>query len=189
MYGHSLPRSTRVVVLVEGVSDQRAVETLARRRGRDLEAEGVAVVAMGGAQAIGRFLDRYGPRGLGLRLVGLCDVGEEAAFRRGLERAGLGSPSTRAELEALGFFVCVEDLEDELVRSVGLDAVEELIDEQEELASFRTFQKQLEKRALSRERQLHGFMWNRKVRYAPLLVEALDLEQVPAPLDALLAEL
>jgi hypothetical protein len=144
---------------------------------------------MGGAQAIRRFLDRYGPRGLGLRLVGLCDVGEEPAFRRGVERAGLGSPQTRDDLEALGFFVCVEDLEDELVRSVGPDAVEGLIEEQGELSSFRTFQKQLEKRALTREQQLHGFMWNRKVRYAPLLVEALDLERVPVPLDRLLAAL
>ena len=51
------------VVLVEGVSDQRAVQALARRRGRDLEDEGVAVVPMGGAQAIAGFVERYGPRG------------------------------------------------------------------------------------------------------------------------------
>ena len=46
----------RAVVLVEGVSDQRALEALAERRGRDLEAEQVAIVPIGGAQAIGRFL-------------------------------------------------------------------------------------------------------------------------------------
>ena len=40
------------VVLVEGLSDQAAVEALAERRGRDLDAEGVAVVPIGGAQAI-----------------------------------------------------------------------------------------------------------------------------------------
>ena len=45
---------------------------------------------IGGAQAIGRYLNRYGPRGLGLTLAGLCDAGEEREFRRGLERAGLG---------------------------------------------------------------------------------------------------
>jgi len=38
----------RGIVLVEGTSDRRAVETLARRRGRDLPAEGVAIVPMGG---------------------------------------------------------------------------------------------------------------------------------------------
>jgi hypothetical protein len=30
-------------------------------------------------------------------------------------------------------------------------------------------------------------MWNRKIRYARLLVEALDLAQVPRPLDRVLA--
>jgi predicted ATP-dependent endonuclease of OLD family len=38
----------RAVVLVEGVSDKVALETLARRRGGDLTAEGVSVVAVGG---------------------------------------------------------------------------------------------------------------------------------------------
>jgi hypothetical protein len=30
-------------------------------------------------------------------------------------------------------------------------------------------------------------MWNRKIRYARLLVDALDLAQVPRPLDRVLA--
>jgi hypothetical protein len=45
------------VLLVEGASDQVALETLARRRGRDLGAEGVAIAPMGGATTIGHFLD------------------------------------------------------------------------------------------------------------------------------------
>ncbi len=51
------------VVLVEGISDQLALEALARRRGRDLEAEGIRIVSMGGATTIGRFLERFGPHG------------------------------------------------------------------------------------------------------------------------------
>jgi predicted ATP-dependent endonuclease of OLD family len=39
----------RAVVLVEGVSDRAALAEPARRRGEDLAASGVAVVAMGGA--------------------------------------------------------------------------------------------------------------------------------------------
>jgi predicted ATP-dependent endonuclease of OLD family len=74
----------RAVVLVEGVSDQLAVETLAARRGRDLAAEGVAVLPIGGAQAIGKVLAHYGPQGLDVKLAGLCDAAEEAHFRRGL---------------------------------------------------------------------------------------------------------
>jgi hypothetical protein len=174
------------VVLVEGVSDRLAVETLAARRGRDLAAEGVDVIAIGGAQAIGRLLERYGPQGLDLRLAGLCDAAEENHFRRALERAGLGTDLTRGKMEALGFYVCEADLEEELVRTLGPDAVERIIEEQGESGAFRTFRKQLEKRRLSREEQLHGFMWNRKIRYAPLLVAALDLERVPRPLEGVL---
>src|SRR6185312_6183535 len=79
----------RAVVLVEGLSDRVAIEALAERRGRNLATEGVSVVPIGGAQAIRRALDVYGPPGLGLTLAGLCDVGEERSFRRGLEHAGL----------------------------------------------------------------------------------------------------
>ena len=86
----------RAVVLVEGVSDQVALEALAARRGRNLEAERVSVVPIGGAQAIGRFLNRFGPQGLDVRLAGLCDAAEEGDFRRGLERAQASAPTSVA---------------------------------------------------------------------------------------------
>lgn len=177
----------RAVILVEGISDQRAVEALATRRGRNLAAEGVSIVPIGGAHAIGAALGRYGARGLDVRLAGLCDVGEEHAFSRGLERAGLGANLDRAGMEALGFYVCDTDLEHELVRALGVEAVLQIVEEQRELSSFRTFQKQPAKRELDLEEQLWRFMWNRKIRYATLLVEALDLERVPRPLDGVLA--
>lgn len=177
----------RAVVLVEGISDRSALEALAERRGRNLEAEGVSIVPMGGAQAIGRFLDRFGPRGLDLGLAGLCDAAEERDFRRGLERAGLGANLSRADMEQLGFYVCVADLEDELVRSAGAAVVEQVIAAEGELSSFRTFQKQPAKRELSYEEQLWRFMWNRKARYARLLVQTMDLDLIPRPLDGVLA--
>ena len=178
------------VVLVEGISDRVALETLAERRGRDLGAEGVAVVAIGGAQAIGRFLVELGPRGRNVKLAGLCDAGEERDFRRGIELAGVGSPATRTEMEALGFYVCVTDLEDELIRALGADAVEEVVEAQRDLRPFRTMQRQPAWRGHSREEQLHRFMGSgarRKIRYARLLVDALDLTRVPEPLDRVLA--
>jgi len=180
----------RAVVLVEGISDQRALEALAVRRGRDLDAEGVSVVPIGGAQSIGRFLTRFGPQGLDLRLAGLCDSGEEGDFRRGLERAGLGSDLTRAEMESLGFYVCVADLEDELIRALGAASVEQVVEAQGNLGSFRTLQKQPAWQGRAVEEQLRRFMGSggsRKIRYARLLVEALDLSQVPRPLDLVLA--
>jgi hypothetical protein len=176
----------RAAVLVEGVSDKVALETLARRRGRDLAAERVSVLAVGGAQAIGRFLDLYGPRGFNLGLAGLCDAGEEGGLRRALERAGLGRDLGRADMERLGFYVCERDLEDELVRSLGAPAVEEILAARGKLGSFRTYQKQPAHRGRSTEEQLRGFLNNWKIHLAAPLVEALDLGRVPRPLDAVL---
>lgn len=182
----------RAVVLVEGTSDQVALETLAERQGRDLAGEEVAIVPIGGAQAIGSFLERFGPQGLDVRLAGLCDAGEERDFRRGLERAGLGSDLTRDGLEALGFYVCEADLEGELIRALGADTVEQIADARGELGSFRTLQKQPAWRGRPPEEQLRRWLGSggrRKIRYARLLVEALQPGQVPRPLDLVLAHL
>jgi hypothetical protein len=177
------------VVLVEGISDQFALEALARRRDRDLEAEGVSIVPLGGSKNIGAFLDRFGPHGSDLRLAGLCDEREERDFRRGLERAGFGSNLSRADMEGLGFYVCVADLEDELIRALGAPAVEGIVKAQRELERFRTLQRQPAWRLRTLEEQLRRFMGTftgRKIRYAPLLVDALDLTNVPRPLDGVL---
>ena len=166
------------VVLVEGTSDRRAVETLARRRGRDLHAEGVAVVPMGGYGNLPRLLTKY--RDV-RRLAGLYDIGEEQHFLRAL---GCGD---RGELERIGFYACTLDLEDELTRAVGPAGMQRVLSEQGELRAFRTYQKQPAHRGRPLEEQLHGFMWNRKQKYAVLLAEALELERVPRPLDRVLA--
>jgi hypothetical protein len=180
----------RTVVLVEGLSDQRALEALAARRGRNLAGDGVSIVPMGGAQAIGAFLERLGPHGIDVRLAGLCDAAEEGHFQRALERAGLGAGLSRSDMESLGFFVCVADLEDELIRSLGPEAVEKVIDAQGELGSFRTFQKQPAWRGRAIEEQLRRFIGThtgRKIQSAALLAAAPDLTRVPRPLDRLLA--
>ncbi|WP_306325273.1 TOPRIM nucleotidyl transferase/hydrolase domain-containing protein [Streptomyces venezuelae] len=170
------------VVLVEGVSDVAAVEALAGRRGRDLAAERVAVVPLGGATSITRFVPLLGPQGLGLRLAGLCDIGEEPHFRRTLARAGLPFGT---------FHICEADLEDELIRALGADSVQRVVDEQGELRTFRTFQKQPAQRERPVERQLRRFLGThsgRKEQYARALVEHLDPARVPRPLERLLAD-
>ena len=179
----------RAVILVEGMSDRRALEALAARRGRPLTADGVTVVAMDGVTNIGRFLDRFGPRVSDVALAGLYDAAEEPDVHRGLERAGFGSGPSRLELERLGFYACIEDLEDELIRAVGAERVVDIVEERGELGPFRTLQKQLEWRGRPIEQQLRRFLGNssRKIDYAPLLVEALDLFRAPRPLDAVLA--
>jgi hypothetical protein len=180
----------RVLVIVEGASDQVALEALARRRGRDLDREGISIVPIGGAHSIGAFLAVFGPHGSNARLAGLCDAGEEGDFQRALERAGLGSNLDRAEMERLGFYVCDADLEDELIRALGSAAVESVLEVHGDLRSFRSFQQQPAQKGRSSERQLRRFMGTRagrKARYARALVEALDPARVPRPLDLLLA--
>ena len=165
-------------VLVEGESDRVAVETLARRQGHDLEAGRVTVVGMGGATSIGTFLTRHA----GDRLLGLCDQAESAYVRRALDRAGLGSQGQ--------LHVCVADLEDELIRALGADAVLDVISAEGELASFRLLQRQPAQREQPLSAQLRRFLAGRsghKITYARLLVEALPPGKAPAPLAALLA--
>jgi hypothetical protein len=192
----------RAVVLVEGLSDRSALEALAARHGRDLAAEGVVVAAMGGASNIGHFLDRFGPGGRDLRLAGLYDEAEVGYFRRALERAGLlprfqesrselaRSELSRVEMESLGFYVCVADLEDELIRALGVGAVLRIVEAEGELGAFRTLQRQPAHQERSAEEQLHRFLGTRsgrKIRYGRLLVEALDFTRVPRSLERALA--
>lgn len=166
-------------VLVEGESDRLAVETLASRSGRDLTAEGIAVVAMGGVTNIRRFLERYGPGGADQRVLGLCDAAESPIVFRALQRAGLRN----------GFQVCHADLEDELIRFLGTESVLDVIDSQGELDSFRVLQRQPFQRDQPPDVQLRRFLSGRggnKIRYAPLLVKALPAGQAPPPLERLL---
>ena len=181
--------SARCVVLVEGISDQIALDAIAARRGRDLGAEGVVIVPVGGAHAITRYLIRFGPQGEGLAVTGLCDAGEEDVVRRALTRTGFGHPQNRAEMEDLGFFVCVRDLEDELIRASGRQSIETLLEAQGDLPAFQTLQQQPEWRQRGFDAQFHRWLRagaRRSLRYARLLVDSLDSAQIPRPLEALM---
>ncbi|MEB8337464.1 TOPRIM nucleotidyl transferase/hydrolase domain-containing protein [Streptomyces endophyticus] len=171
----------RSAVLLEGLSDVAAVDALAGRRGRDLAAEGVCVVSMGGAMNVGRYARLLGAAGLGLRLTGLCDERERRFYDRAL---GQGEDSV---------FVCVADLEDEFIRALGVVRVEELIREAGEWHPWQTFARQ----PAQQDRTTHRLLWRflgtkagRKIRYGRLLTEAAcDAGCVPAPLEELFARL
>jgi Overcoming lysogenization defect protein-like, TOPRIM domain len=157
------------VVLVEGKSDVIALEAAAARLGRDLT--DVEVVPIGGAQAIGRVAARYE----GECVAGLCDAPEERWFRRALGES---------------VFVCVENLEDELIRALGAAGVEEVVAAQGDLGAFRSFQNQPPWRGRPVEAQLRRWLHaadRRATRYPPLLLEALEPERIPQPLAGLLA--
>ncbi|MFH8369478.1 TOPRIM nucleotidyl transferase/hydrolase domain-containing protein [Streptomyces sp. NPDC018031] len=173
----------RTVVLLEGASDVAAVSALAARRGRNLAAEGVCVLSMGGAMNIARFAALLGPPGLGLRLAGLCDEAERSYYTRGFERAG----AARQE-----FFVCAADLEDELIRALGVPRVADLVRAEGELRALQTFLRQPAQRGRTAQQQVRRFLGTkkgRKIHYGRVLVEALDPDRVPAPLDDLLTSL
>ena len=176
------------VILVEGMSDQLALEALAERFGRNLDAEGVTVVPMGGASAIGSFLRLFGPTGFKLPVAGLCDESEEQLFIGALEDIGLGAALTRQTMEALGFYVCCADLEDELVDALGVATVEALIAQEGDTAALQLFKQQPKYRDLGLDQQLRRFVGRgRKIQYAPLLVDALDLQRTPRALREVLA--
>ncbi len=175
--------SVRAAVLLEGPSDAAAVGALAAGRGRDLAAEGVCVLPMGGAMSVGRFALLLGPAGLGLRLTGLCDEAERPYYSRALERADAAQQE---------FFVCAADLEDELIRALGVTRVEELIRAEGDLRALQTFLRQPAQRGRTTQQQLRRFLGTkkgRKIHYGRVLTEALDPDRVPGPLDALLASL
>ena len=182
----------RTIVLVEGFSDKAAIDALAKRQGRNLRDEGITIIAIGGATKIWGFLDKLGPLGLDTKLAGLCDIGEERHFRRALQRAGFGLNLSRSDMETLGFYICDADLEDELIRSLGADTMLEVIAAQGDLGRFHLFRRQPEWQEESHHAQLRrwlGTTAHRKISYAKLVVDALDLDRVPVPLERLLAHI
>lgn len=166
------------MILVEGVSDQIAVETLAARRHRDLRDERVAVVPMGGAGGIRRVLAEH--TAATMQLVALCDAAEASLVRRAIAT----SP------RQVSLFVCDPDLEVELIRAVGVDGTLAILESQRDLGSFDTFQKQVRWRDRPVEAQLRRFLGagaRRKLRYARLLTEAaVDRDRPPGALVAAL---
>ncbi|QWF22449.1 hypothetical protein KM427_01480 [Nocardioides sp. LMS-CY] len=181
--------SPRVVVLVEGDSDRCAVHALARLLGHDLSAHGVAVVAMGGITNLRSSALRFGPRGLDLPLAGLYDAPEEHVVRRGLRAAGLTVTRDLGALSALGFFACTADLEDELIRALGVPAVERVIGDAGETRSLDLLAAMPAQRSWTRTEVLRRFLGSkagRKARYAGSLTDALEPDRVPAPLAGVL---
>ena len=177
-------------MLVEGNSDRVALLTLAERSGRDLTGEGIEVVAMGGITNTRAFASRYGPNGLGVQLVGLYDAPEEGKVRHGLAAAGFPAALEPGGLSRLGFYKCSADLEDELIRALGIEGVEAVIEAAGESTSLRLLAGMPAQRGWTREAVLRRFLGSqsgRKARYAALLVEALEHDRVPEPLAAVLA--
>jgi hypothetical protein len=185
-------RDATTVVLVEGLSDQIALEVLAGRQERALRTEGTFVVPTGGATNFARLLRVFGPSGRDVRLLGLYDSPVEDRIRRSLDRAGIGRSDGPGSPTSVGFYACVTDLEEEMVRALGPLRVEGIVAAEGELSSFRRLQAMPFHRQRPLDDQLVRFIGSRsgrKYRYARALAAALDLTDLPAPLAGLLADL
>ncbi|KQX05592.1 MULTISPECIES: TOPRIM nucleotidyl transferase/hydrolase domain-containing protein [unclassified Leifsonia] len=183
-------RPLRRVVLVEGDSDREAVLQFAATVGRDLPGEGTAVVGMGGANSLPRFLEITRATDQGLALTGLCDEQEVPVYRRALERVGLADAAHPVPLEELGFFACRHDLEDELIRALGIDVAVAIIAEQGEGARFEGMRRQPAQRERALADQLHRFIGagaGRKARVARAFAERIPAERIPEPILGLLS--
>lgn len=182
----------RVAVLVEGDSDAVVVERLAASRGIhfDGSAGGPELVSMHGVTNIRRVITAFRASHPSTVLLGLADAPEERFVAAAV--AGDEVLPDREELAARGFFVCVRDLEDELIRALGTASVEDAVREIGDAGRFETFQRQPEWRGRPRADQLHRFAGSgsgRKRALAARLAERLDASTTPPPLRRLLDRL
>ena len=181
----------RTLVLVEGESDANAARALAARVGCDLGSCRIDILPAGGVTNFARVLLTYLRAHPSARVCGMYDTADEWHVRRALASAEI-LIAGGGSIEAFGFFACVADLEDELIRALGVQTVERVVEEQAELDSFRRFQAMPQHRHSPTHQQLHRFLGTRatrKIRSAERLVEALDLAHLPRPLVQLAARL
>ncbi|PRY55847.1 hypothetical protein BCF74_12124 [Knoellia remsis] len=177
-----------VVVLLEGDSDVAAVRTLRSRKGIRPEHEPCRLVAMGGATNIRRHLGVLAELPVRPRVLGLCDEGEAGFFVRALERyaapLGLAGTPTADTLPELGFQVCRRDLEDELMRALGVGGVRAVLGDLGLDGSFEAFRRQQAWVGRPVEAQLRRFATTtsgRKELLAEAMAAAVPDGRWPAP--------
>nr|BFF16935.1 hypothetical protein GCM10025730_04560 [Promicromonospora thailandica] len=144
---------------------------------------------MGGVTNVGHHLTALAAHPVPVRVGGLYDSAEERVVLKALERAGRRVPGDTTPLSALGFFGCERDLEDELVRALGVDGCLEVIAAQGALRSFERLRRQPAQQGWTVPQVLHRFLGSgsgRKERYARLFTEAIPQGRVPEPLDGVL---
>jgi hypothetical protein len=183
--------TVRMLVLVEGESDAAALRALARLLDFDLAPHGIDIQPAHGVSNFSRLLVEFLSTHPGAGFCGLYDTTDERHVRRALADAAVPITADQS-LETSGFFACVADIEDELIRALGVEAVERVVDAQGELSSFRRFQAMPQHRDSPLHHQLHRFLGTRatrKIRSAQRLVEALDPTRLPRPLGLLISRL
>lgn len=183
-------------VLLEGTSDVAAIRALRAARGISPENETCVLVDMGGATNIRRHLDAVVAQHPRPRVVGLCDEREAPYFVRALGvhhmSLGIRDLPTLATMPGHGFQVCRRDLEDELMRALGVEGTRAVIDDLDLGSTFEAFTRQVAWQGRPVWDQLRRFgttTSGRKELLAGALAAALDIGSTPPPLAALLASM
>src|SRR6218665_2087582 len=123
------------LVLVEGDSDAAALQALAGLTGLDLVRHGLQIRPAHGVTNFPRVLREFLQAQPGAGCCGLYDVADVRHVRRALLETGLldSAQPVGPALETCGFFACEADLEDELIRALGPEAVQRVIAAEGEL--------------------------------------------------------
>ena len=174
----------RLLVLVEGESDADAVRALSDLIGCDLRVRHIQICSARGVTNFSQVLREFARAHPNARFCGMYDLAEQQYVRRALSNAAVPI-AAHDSLESFGFFACVADLEEELIRALGAEAVERVLEAQGELVSFRRFQAMPQQRLTPIEQQLRRFLGTRatrKIRSARHLVERLNIDRLPRPL-------
>ena len=174
----------RLLVFVEGESDANAVRALADLLGCDLRLHHIQICSAGGVTYFSSLLREFARAHPNGQFCGMYDLAEQRHVRRALTNAAI-PVAAHDSLESFGFFACTADLEEELIRALGAEAVERVLGAQGELVSFRRFQAMPQHRLTPVDQQLHRFLGTRatrKIRSARRLVEQLDIDRLPRPL-------
>jgi hypothetical protein len=183
--------TVQTLVLVEGDSDAAALRALAGLLGCDLDPHRIQIQSAKGVTNFSHLLVEFLCAHPRARFCGMYDTADERHVRRALADATIPIEADEC-LESFGFFACVADLEDELIRALGVEAVERVLEAQGELTSFRRFQAMPQHRRTPVHHQLRRFLGTRatrKIRSAQRLVEALDPARLPRPLVQLMSKL
>jgi hypothetical protein len=178
------------VILVEGFSDFLATRVLAATLGVELDAAGVSLISLDGADVLVHYLRLFGPGGLDLDLRGLCDADHEGEWQTRLTQAGI-AVTDRETMNAAGFYVCDPDLEAELLGGLDSNRVAAVIAADGGQGLFDSYANQPAHQGRSTEELQLGFVQKpkAKIRWAPLIAAEMGPEEVPAPLRSLLEDL
>lgn len=169
--------TARAVILVEGISDQIALEVMAVRLGRDLVSDGIVVLPIGGAHAVANVIATFAADRADMRLSGVVDEAEGELFHR--------AAAATSALSADRIHICVRDLEDELIRAVEPAQFEALLDAEGDLPAFRTMQKQPNWRDRPFPEQMHRWLRSisgRTNTYADRVIRTATADRLPRPL-------